>query len=195
MLYKVAAVILYPFIMLLFRIKVIGLKKIPRGAAVICANHTSLWDPVLLGITLTAKNPLCYMAKKELFENPFLGFLLRHLGVFPVERESADLATIRKSIEVLKADKKVAIFPEGRRVREGDVAPNEVKTGVAMIAMRAGVPIVPIFLSGNKRMLRRTWVCVGDPIMPEMQGESKSDNYKRIATEAFNAIIKMGEGK
>lgn len=195
MFYKIAATILYPFLMLLFRIKVTGREKIPDGAAVLCANHSSLWDPVLIGVCITAKHPLGFMAKKELFDKPVLGFLLRHLGVFAVERDSADLGAIRKSIEVLKSGKKLLLFPEGRRVRDEHLEDHEVKTGVAMIAMRANVPIVPIYLSGDKKMFHRTVLSIGDPILPEKQDGSSAENYKRIATLAFHSICAMEEAE
>lgn len=193
MFYKIAATILYPLVMLLFRVKVIGREKIPEGAAVLCANHSSLWDPVLIGVCITAKHPLSFMAKKELFDKPVLGFLIRHLGAFPVERDSADLGTIRKSIEVLKSGKKLLLFPEGRRVQDEHLEEHEVKTGVAMIAVRAGVPIVPIYLSGNKKIFRRAVLSIGDPILPEKREGSHADNYKRIAGEAFHSICVMEE--
>ena len=195
MLYKIAILILYPIFMLLYRVKVTGKENLTDGAAVLCANHSSLLDPVLIAIGLTAKYPLNFMAKKELFKNRVFGGIISALGAFPVDRDSADLGTIRKSIEVLKGGGKLLLFPEGRRVRDGHLDCNDVKTGVAMIAMRANVPIIPIYLSGNKKIFRKTVLSIGKPIIPEKREGTSSENYKRIATEAFRAICAMEESK
>lgn len=193
MFYKIVATFLYPFLVFFFRMKIIDRDKMPNGAAVVCANHSSLWDPVMIAVAVTAKNRLNFMAKKELFDIPVLGFIIRRLGAFPVDRDSADLGTIRKSIDVLKDGKKLLLFPEGKRVYDANLADHEVKTGVAMISMRAGAPIVPIYLSPDKKLFRRTFVKIGDPIIPEKREGSSSDNYKRIATDAFNAICALKE--
>lgn len=193
MFYRFAAAILYPIVMLRFRLKIIGRERIPDGAAIFCANHSSLWDPVLIGVGLSRRKPICFMAKKELFSYPIFGAMIRRLGAFPVERDSADLGTIRKSIAVLKDGKKLLLFPEGHRMRDGELKQHEVKTGVAMIATRANVPIVPIYLSSDKRITHRTVLMVGEPILPEAREGSNADNYKRIADAAFRSICAMEE--
>ena len=65
MFYRFAAAILYPIVMLRFRLKIIGRERIPDGAAIFCANHSSLWDPVLIGVGLSRRKPICFMAKSQ----------------------------------------------------------------------------------------------------------------------------------
>ncbi len=193
MLYRILVTILYPIFTLLYRIKVTGRENMPEGAAMLCANHTSMLDPVLIAVGITPKHKLNFMAKKEIFKNKILGAFFRAVGAFPVDRDAADLATIRTSISVLKNGGKLLIFPEGTRMKGGRMEASEVKTGVAMIAMRANVPIVPIYLSSEQRMFHKTVVSIGRPIMPERREGSNSENYRRIATEAFEAICVLEE--
>lgn len=196
MLYKVLVTILAPIFRLLYRIKVTGIEQMPDGAAVVCCNHTSLLDPVLLALGLGARIPLCFMAKKELFQNRLFGGFLRAVHAFPVDRGNVELATIRHSIGLLKDGKKLGIFPEGRRILpDEEVDGTEgVKTGVAMIAMRANAPIVPVYLTRRKRMFSKHSIIIGKPIMPEKREGGTAENYQRIATEAFQAILDLGDG-
>ena len=112
MLYKVLVTILYPVFMLLYRIKVIGKENLPEGPAVLCANHSTMLDPVLIAVGVTPRHLLGFMAKKEIFTNKILAAFFRAVGAFPVDREAADLATIRSSLSVLKEGKKLLLFPD-----------------------------------------------------------------------------------
>ena len=105
-----------------------------------------------------------------------------------------ELKTIRHSINLLKDGKKLGIFPEGRRVLPGEEpsAADGVKTGVAMIAVRAGVPIIPIYLSSRKKLFQKHLLRIGAPISAEKGEESTSDCYQRIATQAFQTILDLG---
>ena len=196
MLYKTLVAILAPIFRVLYRVKVTGLEHVPDGAAVVCCNHTSLLDPVLLAVGLGHKIPLCFMAKKELFQNRLFGWFLRSVYAFPVDRGNVELATIRHSINLLKDGKKLGIFPEGRRVLPGEeVSGTEgVKTGVAMIAMRANAPIIPVYLTRRKRVFSKHSLIIGKPIMPEKREGGTAENYQRIATETFQAILDLGDG-
>lgn len=196
MLYKTLVFLLAPIFRGLYRLEVTGTEHIPDGAAVVCCNHTSLLDPILLACGFGYEKQLCFMAKKELFQNKLFGGLLRKVHAFPVDRGNVELVTIRHSINLLKEGKKLGIFPEGRRVLPGEETNGTegVKTGVAMIAMRAGAPIVPVYLSRKKRMFAKHSLIIGKPIIPEKQDGGTAENYQRIATEAFQAILNLGDG-
>ena len=124
-----------------------------------------------------------------------LGAFFRAVGAFPVDRDAADLATIRNSISVLKKEEKLLLFPEGHRMKDGHMDASEVKTGVAMIAMKGNAPIIPIYLSSVQKLFHTTVVSIGKPILPEKQEGSNSENYRRIATEAFEAICAMEDAE
>ena len=193
--YKIAAVILKPIFYLLFVMRVRGKENIPDGAAIVSCNHTSLLDPVILGIAFGARHPLRFMAKKELFNNKLFGAVLRCIGVFPVDRESVDLATIRTSLQVLKNGDKLMMFPEGKRVFEEDESRENVKMGVGMIASRANVPIVPVYISGNKRLFHRTRIVIGKPIEPVRSEATHNENYMSTALKVFDQILSLGKAE
>ena len=112
-LYAVGKVLLYPIFKLLFFFKVSGKENIPdNGGYILCSNHLSNCDPVLLG--LAQKRQIFYMAKAELFKNKFLGGIIRALGAFPVERGAGD----GKAINMAEANDMVLVLGKGNETYE-----------------------------------------------------------------------------
>lgn len=167
---------------------VIGREKVPDGGCVLVANHTQWADPVLVGTALGNQYPLVAMAKKELFQIKLLGPLISALGAFPVDRGTADIGAIKTSLKAVKEGKKLLIFPEGgTKHKAGD----EAKVGAAMIAARTGAPIVPIYISENKKFRSRVYVVFGDAYVPE-KTKSK-DGYRAIADDMMRRIYALKE--
>ena len=167
---------------------VIGREKVPDGGCVLVANHTQWADPVLVGTALGNQYPLVAMAKKELFQIKLLGPLISALGAFPVDRGTADIGAIKTSLKAVKEGKKLLIFPEGgTKHKAGD----EAKVGVAMIAARTGAPIVPIYISENKKFRSKVYVVFGDAYIPE-KTKSK-DGYRAIADDMMRRIYALKE--
>ena len=123
-----------------YHVKVEGRENLPSGSYVIASNHRSYADPPLIAIT-SGCSKFSFVAKAELFRNPFFGWLIRKLGAFPVSRGNGDLSVIDDSVSKIKDGRRLVIFPEGTRSKTGKVGKG--KTGVALIAARAGVPVVP----------------------------------------------------
>ncbi|MCE5285499.1 MAG: 1-acyl-sn-glycerol-3-phosphate acyltransferase, partial [Pelosinus sp.] len=122
----------------LFHLKVNGQANIPsQGGVIIASNHVSNWDPPMLGTAM--QRPLCALAKEELFKVPVFSFIIRKLNAFPIRRGAADRAAISAALKLLKEGKAVLLFPEGTRSKDGKLG--EGKHGVAMLAVKAGVPI------------------------------------------------------
>ena len=150
--------------------RVVGQENVPAtGGAVIAPNHVSYLDPPTVGGALPRR--VYSFAKKELFEIPIFGWVLRKCYAFPVDRESGDVAAFRHAIRLLQAGELVVVFPEGGRSQDG--ALEEGKVGAALIASRAGAPIIPCALSGTDQVLPRgAWylhrgfvqVSLGEPI-------------------------------
>src|SRR5579863_3703731 len=116
--------------------------NIPRhGAFILASNHISNLDPVVLGICSVRR--LNFMAKVELFKG-LLGFVLTRLGAFPVKRGESDFGAMREALKRLKIGRVILIFVEGTR-RIGN-EPSKAQAGVGFLAMKSGVPIVPVFL-------------------------------------------------
>ena len=171
-----------------YNYRVIGREKVPDGGCVLVANHTQWADPVLVGTALGNQYPLVAMAKKELFQIKLLGPLISALGAFPVDRGTADIGAIKTSLKAVKEGKKLLIFPEGgTKHKAGD----EAKVGAAMIAARTGAPIVPIYISENKKCRAKVYVVFGDAYIPE-KTKSK-DGYRAIADDMMRRIYALKE--
>lgn len=129
-----------------FDLKVFGLQHVPRrGGVLLVCNHQSNLDPLLIGVRLN--RPLSYVAKSELFENPFLARLLRWFNSFPVRQGSGDVGAVKETIARLKEGGALALFPEGSRTDNGDLLP--VQRGVGLVVRRAKVPAIPVVVDGS----------------------------------------------
>jgi 1-acyl-sn-glycerol-3-phosphate acyltransferase len=121
---------------------------VPRsGGLVVASNHISFWDPPLVGAACPRE--LHFLAKDELFDTPVLGPLIRSYHAIPIRRGVADLAGLSRAIEVIKGGEALLMFPEGSRMRDGELHP--ARPGVGMIAVSAEVPIVPCYIVGSNR--------------------------------------------
>ncbi len=149
-------------------VKAVGRENIPEGPAVICPNHTTAGDPFYVVFAFGIRHPLRAMAKIQIMRVPFIGWILGKAGVFGVDRGHNDLKAVKTALKELKNGNKLLMFPEGTRVHEGeDVA---AKTGAAMFASRAGVPLVPVYITPKKRRFRPTRVVIGEPFSPQFAG-------------------------
>ena len=127
-----------------WRIDVRGTEHVPHaGAAIVVANHTNNLDPPVLG-TYCWHRQIRWMAKRELFEQRYLGRLITWLGSFPVDRGHADRKAIRTALELLQQGHVIGLFPEGTRGSGPFMQPWQ--PGFAMIAAKACVPVVPAAL-------------------------------------------------
>jgi len=174
-------------IFFLFRIRVEGLEKFPStGPAIIYSNHKSFWDPILIVCVL--KRPVYFMAKAELFNYPIFGALLKHLNAFPVKRGTPDRSAIRRSLEILKEEKVLGIFPEGTRSKDGKLQTPE--PGIALIAMKnKNANLVPAFIRGDYKLFSRVEVIFGNPQRLNISDErAASETLKQISQELFKEV-------
>lgn len=134
-----------------------GMEHLPSSGVLLCANHSSNWDPILIALQLPVNYRLHIMGKEELFRNPLLGFVLRKVGAFPVSRGNTDIQSIKEAMGAIKAGDNLLIFPEGTVIRNGigvaDGLPSHAKSGVAMIGVRTGATLIPVFVDGKKTPL------------------------------------------
>ncbi len=129
------------------RLRIEGLEHVPRsGPVIVVCNHLHNADPVLLSVAFP--RPLHYMAKIELFSVPVIAQIIRRVGAFPVDRGKADLSALRHAQAVLTEGIAVGIFPEG--TRSTTRALRRALPGAGMIALRAGVPIIPATIIGSE---------------------------------------------
>lgn len=185
--YALLYCIAWPFFNLVHPCRAIGREHIPEGGALICANHTSLNDPLFLVYALHRKHQVRVMAKAELLAVPVLGWLLGKAGIFGVERGKSDVTAIKTAMKFLKSGEKLLLFPEGTRVKGEDST--SAKTGAAMLAVRTGVPVLPIYIPSKKRWFRRTPVVIGEAFYPDIPDKkATSEEYHAIAEEIMGHI-------
>ena len=157
MIYSVSRLLLDGLLVLLSGWKVRGREHVPRsGGLIVASNHISYMDPPLIGTA--AIRHLHYLAKEELFRPLVFGSLIRTFNAIPIRRGMADLSGLSRAIEVLKNGDALVMFPEGSRMRDGELHP--ARPGVGMLAVGGNAQIVPCFISGSDRpnqwFLRRT---------------------------------------
>lgn len=119
----------------------------PRGGVLIAATHQSFLDPVLIGSVVD--RPVRFLARAELFRWAPFGWLIRNLGAVPVRQGTSDRAAIGEAIRILKERHCLVVFPEGGRTKDGRIA--AAQPGFALIARRAGVPVIPARVWGAYR--------------------------------------------
>ena len=179
----------------IWRVSVKGEENEREGVPyLICANHQSLFDVIILGASIK-HNPK-YMAKKELMKVPFVGPLVRALGAYPVDRKGSDVAAIKKTINLLKDGESVTMFPQGTRYKGVSPKGTPVKHGCAMMALRADVAVLPVFIKVKDykiRPFRKTKLIIGKEITPEeMRATMKSsEDYRSAADLIFSKILEL----
>ena len=193
--YRVLKAIVRPLCFVLFPYRFEHRENIPSsGPFVICSNHISYIDPVYLALAVDGRQ-VFYMAKGELFRFRPFGWLLRRLGAFPVERGKGDGEAMNVGYEHLKNGQIMGIFPEGTRSKNGKLG--RAKSGVAVIAARAGVPVVPAAIkvkNGKVRLFRRAVFEFAAPISPEQMkptGEGRLNEYRAVVQRIMEPIACM----
>ena len=195
--YKIYYWVIWVYTRLLYRFHVHNSEKVVEGAAVVCANHSSMMDPIMVALGMrnsNGYNQTKFLAKSELGSVPLLGALINFLIVY-VKRGESDIVAVKKSIAHLKAGGKLIVFPEGRRVDVGEKS--DAKTGVIMMSMRSGAPLQPVYVSECRKppfCRRRIDVVFGDAYFPSKSpGESTSEAYHREVAELMRRIEQLGE--
>ncbi len=167
--------------------KVIGKENVPDGRLIVCGNHSCSFDPVYLVIGVGYRN-YSIMAKSELFQNKFIGFILRKLNAFPVDRGKADVKAIKTTLKALKEDRTLVIFPEGTRIKNKEEEMKTAKTGVGMFALKTNTPVLPVYIHPNTKIFHRTTLIIGEPILFEPGTE-----YESAANQVIGKIRELKE--
>jgi len=152
MFYYVVRALCWLLLKIFWQMKIEGFENIPKkGAVIIASNHVSYLDPAVLVSSFNRK--IYFITKKEVFKNTFVSFILKNLNAFSVDRENVDILAFKKAINILREEKVLGIFPEGTRSSNGEL--QELKLGVIKIAMKTGVPILPVGINGTHKIYPR----------------------------------------
>jgi 1-acyl-sn-glycerol-3-phosphate acyltransferase len=174
-----------------YRLRVVGTENINDGAAMICANHSSVLDPIFIAVALGKDLQLHFIGKVELFKAPVLSWLVKGLGAISVDRSKTDISTVKASLNYLKMGKKVGIFPEGARAAEDNTL--DAKHGAIKIAERAEAPIIPINLPRKKPLFSKVTVVIGKPYKIQRQKTKRtSEDYNQLSIDLMNKIAELG---
>jgi len=153
--YYLAKIILRTLFFLLTRHQVKGIENVPsQGPLLIVANHLSLADPPLIGVSVGRR--ISFMAKQELFHSKFFSHLIRNLGAFSVHRGRLDRNALRQVNQAFASGQALIMFPEGMRSLNGQLRP--AFSGSALIALHNSVPILPVGITGTEKIKGVAWI-------------------------------------
>jgi len=154
--YLVVRAILQPAFLVWLRLSRTGREHFRgvKGGLIVASNHRSFLDPFVIGVTLPWRRPMQYVAKVELFERRWQGWLLSRVGAFPIRRGQSDETAMETARIVLDRGGTIGIFPEGTRIRSGSLA--TPRRGVGRLALETGAAVVPVAVHGSEHV-RRGW--------------------------------------
>lgn len=167
---------------------------------ILFSNHVSLFDPLVLPLPIK-RYEVRFMGKRELASNPILAFLVKKLHMIAVSRHMTDMGAMRATNDVLKKGHVLAMFPEGTRKPPEELM-QDVESGVSLIALRNKVPLMPVYIHGKPRPLKRVHIYY----LPELDysrlqerglGRDVVDELTQLMSDtilaARDAVIKTGD--
>lgn len=187
MFYKIACFITKIGLMFWYRLVYLNTPQLPEKGFILACNHVAQVDPMLLAYRI--ERPIHFMAKKELFENKLLGFLLSHLNAFAVDRGTGDADALQHAVDMIEQNKIMGIFPEGTRSKSGEML--RPKSGMALISFRTKADILPaaVYFSNGRKFRSRVYICYGEVIsfdslhMTEGRTGELKETSKRVMKE------------
>ena len=151
MIYFITVSLIIFILTFFFEFEVYGKENLPsKGAYIIASNHVSYFDPPIIAAGCYFRK-LNFLAKKELFRHRLFGWYIRTLGAYPIKRKRGDISAIKESIKRLKIGNPLVVFPEGGRSKDGKL--QEGLPGIAFLATKENIPIVPAFIKGAEKVL------------------------------------------
>jgi 1-acyl-sn-glycerol-3-phosphate acyltransferase len=175
-----------------FGVRVRGRDRVPAGTFILAPSHRSTLD-IPLAATVTRRR-MRFMAKRQLWHGKFWSWVFDELGAVPVDRDGGDRAALRVTESALLEGEPVVVFPEGTRREGAELGP--LFSGAAYLALKQGVPILPVGIGGSEEIIvrrggikwfSRVCVVVGEPIMCERT----DGTIKRSAITATNEELRV----
>lgn len=161
-LYTFARVVIGIGFRVAFGVRATGMENYPQDQnCIILSNHISALDPLTIAMFYKVSE-IHFIGKESLFRNKFLAKLLTTLHAFPVNRGETDMGAMRTAMQIVRDGYVLGIFPEGHR-QQGEHM-QRIETGVAVMALKTDVPVVPVCITGKYRPFGKLRVTVGEPI-------------------------------
>jgi len=192
----VSKLVVLPIYKFVFKGHLVGRENIPQKESfILVSNHGSLLDPPILGHAL-GRN-ISFMAKSELFKIPFLGFIIKACGAYPVKRGIADKNTIKIACKKLSNNNCIGIFIDGTRQKNGLV--NKPKQGAALLAFKNQKLLLPVAIVNSHKLIKfkffipffsKIVIKVGKPVLPP-RSSSRDDlnSVTKYLQENINNLI------
>ena len=187
-----------------FRLSHEHLDRIPRsGPAIVACNHISYLDPLTNGeAVVRAHRRPRFLAKEDLFRIPIVGRALRGAGQIPVSRGSRDRSSLDRAVAALERGEVIVVYPEGTVTQRDDGLPMEGKTGVVRLALRTGVPIIPMASWGSRAVWQKTGrgslkfgrpilTTVGEPLTLPDDPDGAQPDLRALTAEVMEAITRL----
>ena len=193
--YDLVRVILTLPTIAIYRARAIRIENVPlTGPVIVTPNHFSQMDHFFAAVYMRRK--VQFMAKSQLFTNPFIKFILYHGGVFPVRRGYNDEEAFKTAHTILERDGIVLMYAEGGRSRSGDLG--EPKRGVGKLALESGAPVVPLAIHGSANV--RGWkrfhfpkvtMQYGEPLSFPVKENPTREEQQQVANQVFDSVRAM----
>ncbi len=179
------------------RCRVLGRENIPaEGPLLVVVNHLNLADPPIMGLSINRQ--AMFLAKEELFRSPVQRYIVRNYGAFPVRRGGMNRDALRFAERWFGRGKALIVFPEGRRAMEAQMV--DAFSGAALIAVRNGVPILPVGIYGTEKIAGLTWWCrrpritvnIGCPFhLPSVNGKVSREQLAGFTHSIMGRIAEL----
>lgn len=202
MLYELAVPVGKLLFRTLFKLKVVGIENMPRhGPGLICSNHCSYMDPMLAVVAIPRK--VYSLSRKEVYQQPLLGPLVRRLGAVRLDRESlADKGALETVLRIMDGGDLCIIYPEGTRSPDGTL--QKPHNGAAFLAVKSGAPVIPMAIIGSyecwprqRKMVRvgHITVRIGAPVVYHLPlgRESRREELTPISADIMTHIAALQE--
>lgn len=183
---KIVEFFLFIYCKIVYRLKIVGTENIPKDQVIFCANHRSFIDPPI--VRVTCKQDVRFLARESLAKSKFLAFLGWVFDVIYVKRDSKDISALKNTLSALKRGESIALFPEG--TRNGLEKGESVKGGAAFFAIKSGVKVIPVGISGKIKPFHKLTVTYGKPLDFSMYKDPKDKDEVEIVTNKIMDEIK-----
>jgi len=185
--YRICYRIARALVGIVYGIDVQGKGNIPEGAVMICANHSSIIDPLFMAFAFGIDHHIHIVAKAELYKVPVLSAIVQGLGAIKVDRSINDVNSVKETLSYLKKGEKVAIFPEGTRKPVENAI--EAKSGAVKVAEFAKVPVVPLYIPRKKTWFSKIHLVIGESYLIEKRSVKRTpDEYLRLTDSLMSRI-------